>query len=290
MDVPRRQLLAVPRLHGRDSVVAWLAAIVVLAATSSAWAQDPFTVEVSPLRVELKMSAGATHTQAVTLRNDSRRAVHVRARVDEYSLSMDGTPQFTRVGAAEPFSAAGWLRLNPTEFTVDAGATVTVRVTAAVPKDAAEGGYRCGVMFEFDPPGTDPRQVAKDVMFRGRIATIYYVTVGKPVPAVSLTDLQVRQSPDGQLWVIAVLKNTSRAYVRTAGSLSISPEQGASLRKIDLPNVPLLPMSEREVRIPTAGPSDSPLGPGQYRVEVRVDVGLPAVIVGETILEVGKRP
>jgi P pilus assembly chaperone PapD len=261
-----------------------------VAAASPASAQGPFTVEVSPLRVELKMAAGASHTQAVTLRNDSRRPVHVRARVDEYFLSMDGTPQFTRVGADEPFSAAGWLRLNPTEFTIEAGATFTVRVTATVPKGVADGGYRCGVMFEFDPPGTDPRQVTKDVMFRGRIATIYYVTVGKPVPVVTLTDLQARQSPDGQLWVVAVLKNTSRASVRTAGSLVISSAQGGSLRKIDLPNVPVLPMSEREVRIPTAGPDDPPLGPGQYRVEVRIDVGLPAVIVGETMLEVGKGP
>jgi hypothetical protein len=53
-----------------------------------------------------------------------------------------------------------------------------------------------------------------------------------------------------------------------------------------LPNVPVLPESERDVTIPTAGERDPPLPPGTYRVEVKFDLGLPALVVGETTLEI----
>jgi hypothetical protein len=49
--------------------------------------------------------------------------------------------------------------------------------------------------------------------------------------------------------------------------------------------VPVLPESEREVAI-VAFEAEKPLPPGEYRVEVRFDVGMPAVIVGETTLKV----
>ena len=48
----------------------------------------------------------------------------------------------------------------------------------------------------------------------------------------------------------------------------------------------MLPDSEREVVVPTAGEREPPLPAGVYKVEVRFDLGLPALIVGETTLEV----
>jgi hypothetical protein len=51
--------------------------------------------------------------------------------------------------------------------------------------------------------------------------------------------------------------------------------------------LPLLPEREREVAIPvTAGRQATPRG--EYRVEVRIDVGMAALIVGETTLKVSK--
>jgi hypothetical protein len=54
-----------------------------------------------------------------------------------------------------------------------------------------------------------------------------------------------------------------------------------------VPDVPVLPESEREVAIDTVDPDEPrPLPPGEYRVEVRIDAGMPAVLVGETTLKV----
>jgi P pilus assembly chaperone PapD len=274
------------RFAGVRSLLALAPAIVLVADVSPGWAQALFSVEVSPLRVELRLNPGATHTQAVTLKNDSKQPARVRARVDDWYLSKDGTPQFKSADPADPYSAAAWLRLNPPEQLVASGATAVVRFTTTVPAGTKEGGYRCAVMFEFDPPDADPASRGRDVTFRGRVATLLYATVGNPKPAVELTDLQVR-APRGQLpAIVATLTNSGRVHVRTSGSVIFSDAAGHVVRQAPLPNVPVLPQSERDVNIPTAGEREPPLPPGTYKVEVKFDLGLPALVVGETTLEI----
>jgi hypothetical protein len=242
------------------------------------------SVEVTPLRVELRVAAGANHTQAVMLHNDGAEPIRVRARVDDWYLSLDGTPQFKPVDPKDPFSAAAWVRVNPAEQVLAPKADGIVRFTTSVPKDAMDGGYRSAIMFEFDP-NTDPATKARDVKFRSRIATLLYVTVGKPAIAVELTDLQVRTVKGQVPQVVATLKNSSRAQVRTKGTVSIFAGSGPErVRQLVVPDVPLLPNSEREVAIWTAAEREDPLGAGEYRVEIRIDVGLPEVLVGETTM------
>ena len=258
----------------------------LLSVVTPAAAQDLFSVEVTPLRVELKLTAGATHTQAVTLKNESRKAVRIHARVDDWYLSKDGTPQFKPADPADPYSASAWLRLNPPEQVVQPGDVATVRFTTTVPAATKDAGYRCAVMFEFDPPDANPIAKGRDVMFRGRVATLLYATVGNPAPSIELTNLEVR-APKGQApAVIATLKNAGQVHIRTKGTMVVSDGDGKVVRQIALPNVPVLPASEREVNIPTSGEREAPLPPGTYKVEVKFDIGLPELIVGETMLEV----
>jgi hypothetical protein len=71
--------------------------------------------------------------------------------------------------------------------------------------------------------------------------------------------------------------------------LVISDSDGRVVRRVPVPNVPVLPESERDVSVPTAQENEAPLPPGTYHVEVRIDVGQPAVIVGETTIVITTR-
>jgi len=57
---------------------------------------------------------------------------------------------------------------------------------------------------------------------------------------------------------------------------------------VAVPDVPVLPESERDVAITVSDAASPPLANGEYRIELRIDVGLPEVIVGETTLKVVK--
>jgi P pilus assembly chaperone PapD len=281
MDIQRRQLHADHRLHPVRALIG--AALALGLAALPAAAQS--SVEISPLRVELKAAPGGTTTQAITVSNTGKDAIRVRATISDWHLSRDGSPQFA--AAADPkYSASGWMRVAPPEIVVDAGKEATVRFTLSVPADATPAGYRTGILFEFGPATGSPVPKAREVSFKSRIATLIYANVGEPAATVELTDLQARRVPDQPAQVIAVLKNSSRRTVRTRGTLTLYDKAGAVVSQSVVPDVPVLPESEREVAIPAINPDKPRPPPGEYRVEIKIDVGMPALIVGETTIKV----
>jgi uncharacterized protein YcfL len=267
----------------------WLPAVctltLVMAAGAPAAAQ--ISVEVSPLRVELKAAPGGATTQAITITNDSKEAVRVRARLSDWDLSRDGAPQFEGAVENGPYSATSWVRLAPPELIVDPGKQGIVRFNVAVPADVEPAGYRSSVLFEFAPASGDPIPRGNEVQVKSRIATLIYVNVGQPPAAIELTDLQVRPS-EGQTQIVATLKNTSRRTVRTKGSLFMYDGAGAAIREVLVPDVPVLPDSERDVAIVAVDGSTPALPAGNYRVEVKIDAGMTELLVGETTLKVQK--
>ena len=260
-----------------------LAVAMLVAAAPLAGAQT--SVEVSPLRVELKAAPGGTTTQAITVSNSGKEAVRVRATLSDWHLSRDGSPQFADA-VDQKYSASAWTRVAPPEIVVEPGKQATVRFSLAVPAGAIPAGYRTGILFEFSPASGVPVAKPREVQFKSRIATLIYANVGEPPAAVDLTDLRARVAPDQPTNIIAVLKNTGQRTVRTRGTLTLYDKTGAVISTSPVPDVPVLPESEREVAIPALDPSKPRPPAGEYRVEVKIDVGLPALIVGETTVKV----
>ena len=279
MDLQRRQLHANDHLH---AVVA-LTVLAALAAAPPVSAQT--SVEVTPLRLELKAAPGGTTTQAITVSNSGKEAVRVRASVSDWHLSRDGAPQFVEA-TDQKFSASSWMRVAPPEIVVDAGKAAVVRFTLTVPPGTAPAGYRSGILFEFAPASGSPIPKPREVAFKSRIATLIYANVGEPPAAVELIDVRSRMIPDQPAQIVAVLKNTGQRTVRTRGTLTLYDKNGAAVSTTVVPDVPVLPESEREVAIPALNPDKSRPPAGEYRVEIKIDVGLPALIVGETTLKV----
>jgi P pilus assembly chaperone PapD len=244
------------------------------------------SVEAAPLRIELQAGPGSAATQAITVWNSGKEPVRVRARVTDWDLAHDGTPQFEGVPEGGPYSASGWIRLAPPELVIDPGKEGIVRFNLTVPQDVEPAGYRTGILFEFHPSSSTAATKGREVQFRSRIASLIYVNVGAPPVNVELTDLLSRMTKEG-LRIVAVLKNTGKRTIRTKGSMTLFDRAGAAVSQVALPDVPLLPEREREVAIPVTA-ADKPLADGEYRVEVRIDVGMPALIVGETTLKVPK--
>jgi P pilus assembly chaperone PapD len=258
-------------------------AVVALLVAAPASAQ--VSVEVSPLRVELQAGPGSSTTQAVTLTNAGTDAVRVRATLSDWDLSRDGAPQFEGAVKDGPYSATAWVRIAPPEQVIEPGKEATVRFTLSVPSGGQPAGYRTGILFEFGPASGDPVARARSVQFKSRIATLIYVNVGQPPAAIELTDLQTKTG-NAQTHVVATLKNSGKRTVRTRGMLTLFDKGGAPVREVPLPDVPVLPESERDLAVNLAESGKPALPPGEYRVEIKIDAGMPELIVGETTLKV----
>ena len=292
MELHSRPLLANARLHavGAIALAACIAAPAAAASgvTQAIRADAPaqVSVEVSPLRVELQTEPGGATTQAILIHNTGSEPVRVRASISDWHLSMSGAPQFAPAADAR-YSASSWTRLAPPEQVIEAGAEGMVRFTLAVPADAVAAGYRTGVLFEFGAVDSTSAARGHDVVVRSRIATLIYANVGQPPAAVDLEDLKPRLRPNQAAQVVALLKNTGQRTVRTRGTLTIFDRSGTKVAEVAVPDVPVLPESEREVAIDTNDRDSSrPLPAGEYRVELRIDAGMAAVLVGETTFKV----
>jgi hypothetical protein len=284
MDLQRRPLHANRALHVEFTLTALAIGLLLCAAPAAA----QVSVEISPLRFELQAGPGSTSTQAITISNAGTEAVRVRGRLTDWDLSRDGAPQYEGSLEGGPYSATTWVRIAPPEQVIEPGKQATVRFSLAVPKDIQPGGYRTGILFEFGPASGDPVALARAVNFKSRIASLIYVNIGQPPVAADLIDLAVR-SVGPETRVVATVQNTSRRYVRTKGTLTLYDKSGMSVRQVTVPDVPLLPESEREVSMTIVdGETQTPLPAGEYRVELKIDVGLPAVVVGETTLKVAR--
>lgn len=262
--------------------------LVLLALALSIGAPRPASaqsaIEASPLRVEIEVRPGGTHTQAVTLRNPGSERVRVRATIADWHLTTDGAPQFDAPAIGRPYAATPWVRFAPPEFMLDAGKEGTVRFTIDVPADARPAGYRTALLFEFLPESPEQPSGRRQVILRSRIASLIYVNVGSSMPSVEMTNLQVRGAAE-QTLIVAGLKNSGRHTIRTRGTLKLYDQSGVAIAELIVPNVPLLPESDRELVI-RAGDKVASLVAGNYRVELRLDLGMPAVVVGETTLKV----
>jgi P pilus assembly chaperone PapD len=242
------------------------------------------SIEVSPLRVELKAQAGAATTQAITIVNTGAEPVRVRAELSDWFLSRDGSPQFIEA-TDKSYSATAWTRVAPPEQVIEPGRDAIVRFSLTVPAEAPPAGYRTGILFEFGPAAVETATHRREVQVRSRIATLVYANVGEPPAAVELVDLRSRHTSNQPAQIVAILKNTGRRTVRTRGTVTLFDAGGAVVGQMPVPDVPVLPESEREVAIALSDP-DKPAPPaGEYRVEVRIDAGMPAVLVGETTVK-----
>jgi hypothetical protein len=169
---------------------------------------------------------------------------------------------------------------------IEPGRQSIVRFTTTAPPEVTDGGYRAGILFEFGPATGDPVAQRRSVQFRSRVVTLIYISIGKVAPAIELTDLAGRIAAGQPPSVVATLKNTGRANVRTKGTATLRDAGGNVVTNVDVPNVPLLPMAERDVTIQLTKDGQPSPAAGEYTVEVKIDVGMPALIVGETTLKI----
>jgi P pilus assembly chaperone PapD len=237
------------------------------------------SVTVSPIRVEHLVSQGEEGTDTISVTNDGTTSTRLQVSIEDWSLTLDGNPIFVKQGN-NPYSCSGWIQINPTDFRVEPGQTTEVRYTVTVPQGIADGGYRAAVIFETVPEVTVGEKT-KGVSLRGRIATILYEMVGKPDLKCFANNLKANIKKDGADFILA-LQNTGKAHVRTKGSITVTDSNGDNTFKLEVPDVPVLPESERNIMISY----DKVIPKGKYTATAIVDIGRKELIGAETTFEV----
>ncbi len=237
------------------------------------------SISVSPIRVEHLVKQGEKGTDTISVTNDGTAPTRLKVSIEDWTLTRDGNPMFMKVGK-NPYSCAEWIRINPVDFRVDPGQTREVRYTVTVPEGIEDGGFRVAIIFETVPEVT-PGEKAKRVYLKGRIATIVYEVVGKPIPQGHANSLKADLKKEGMDFILA-LQNTGKVHFRTKGSITVKDSNGNKAFEVDIPDVPVLQESERDVKVSY----DKSIPKGKYTATAVVDIGRKELIGAETTFDI----
>ena len=248
--------------------------------TGSAWAK--MDLEISPIRAEWQIEAGAAETNVIQVRNVGDQPVRVRAYLQDWTLGRKGELQFSRPHSQKR-SLAPWLEINPTDFQIRPGQTGEIRYTITVPPSAASGTYWTALLVEGMPVLGGPPS-PKRMALHGRFAVMLYETVGQPEVKTQFQDLQVVPGKNRLSFVLG-LANSGLGHIRPRRShILIRDQQGQEVAKVEIPDAPVLPGSSREI----AWDQEIKLPPGQYSAEARLDVGRREILVRQQVFQVTK--
>ena len=252
--------------------------LLLLASATTLPARAELGIALSPMRIEIQISAGGQYTESFRLSNESAESVRVRGELLDWYLDDSMTPQFAdRYEQEEAFSCRDWLQINPREMDLVGNGTFRVRYTLRVPVETAEGEYHCGAGFVTMPP-IQPNQPAMGMFIAVRAVAAFYVVVGNPSSEPAFKDLSLRAAPDGTWEAVAWFENQGLRHYRIRGFVEVLDERGQMVERAEYPSVPVLPKRVQAFPIRLK----NSLAPGTYQVRSQADVGLPEILEATT--------
>jgi P pilus assembly chaperone PapD len=252
------------------------ATVLAAGVLSTGTARGDMSLDVSPIRVHVRMSAGDEYTNSIRVLNPGKDPVRLHAYLEDWSLDEEGTPLFHPAGT-QPRTATVWVDAAPSDFLLEPGQTKYVRFTVSVPPGITEGGYHAALLLESLPLDRSETRMTR-MFIQGRVATMLYITIGNPRRSAAITALTPVKH-DGKRLMRLTVSNTGDDFLRLAGMLELV-EPNRDKRPVGpLPDVPVLPGTRRTVELDL--PADVT---ERLLARVTLDLAGIGVLVGETPL------
>jgi hypothetical protein len=246
--------------------------VVAFALVSIGWSAD---IGVSPSRMVLALPPGSSNTGTATVLTTASYAQLVKVAVSDWTLSVSGELEFLPTSAVR-YSASDWVLPEAEDISLAPGESREIRLEITVPEDA-EGTHHTMVFFAVEPPVTSTPGVG--VVTTTRVGLTVYITVAGTERAGSeLVDLF--QADDRT--ITAVILNTGNTVMRLGGEIQLRDESGEVRHTLEVPDVPVLRESERELTFDL--PDD--VEPGFYVALALIQDSRGGVLAGELPLEV----
>jgi len=230
--------------------------------TSMCW--GAVSLSVSPYLLELEVPGGGMRTFTLTLHNQGDEPAGLKVYTRSLHLSATGKaqPGETNEGI---FSCAGWISLNPSEFTVEPGDKKKVTGILKVPRGQRGGRYAC-ILFE-----TVSKETKESIRISTRLGVVVMMTIPrtckKEGEIVSFSSNPVEQGVSFN----AIFRNTGNVHLKATSSIVIMDTEGKVVDRVNLQGGTgtVLPLEEREFS--GTWTRKSKMTPGkEYTAEVRM--------------------
>jgi hypothetical protein len=227
-----------------------------------------FNAVFGSIKVSARPGDIVTRSWQLHLVDDHGARFH--AKVEDWWQSEDGERSFYGELGTLRHSCGPWITLSPVETAVAAGGTLAVQLTAAVPLDAAPGGYWCVLTVDQLPDPLAPSARGVQVGFLSSISTGIFIYLDPVVRQVEIAgiDISARQAK-------ITVRNVGNAPVGLVGRIEIlrtaggAPVVSAAFHRATVLTEPSVTRSLVAVL-----PDLAALPAGHYLARVVLDLGL----------------
>lgn len=256
-----------------------------------------FSVRIDPVLVSRAVKAGEGTSFSIFVENaDEFEAVDFEVLVADVVQSKDGGYNVAPAGSTN-YSAAKWVKVTPTKFSVPAKSTRRIDVEISVPRGVSGGRYASVVLkivTEREEPSTMEEAMGFALMLDYQIATFVELSIDsvRARRELYVTDLSLKKiseipslalvqetiGPNANVFT-ATVTNRGNIHVQVSGELTIKTREGRTLAKFPLGSGTILPGAEVELRSITA----RQFSPGSYIARAMVYYGgyRPAILEAE---------
>jgi len=247
------------------------------------FSMSSFGLRLSQIEFDLSLPGGATETGTFFVINDEEESTTVNISLADWDRSVDGENRFMDVGTITR-SAAQWINVAPTQFTLEPGESQEIRFTIAVPI-GIQGTFWTALIVE----GT-PREVEAEggatIFVRKRFAVkILETPPGSDIPNGQINSLKVTGL--NPLNAVVEFENTSLVNLTNVkGRVEIRNTAGEVLESVAIEDFPVLPGAVRQVDVPSARELGDTYEPGRYLILSILDFGGDNLLGGQFVLDV----
>lgn len=174
-------MIKLPKIQLKKKILTIVILFFVVSIVSIATAQEvqrTYTV-INPA-VAHTLKPGQTAEGTTKVINQSNVSLTFKLNVQDYIVTdTKGTPSFLPPDTLNSkFSAAAWIGVTPSTFTLKPGATQVINYYIQIPLDAKPGGHYAGIVYA---PTTKAQEQATGGTVNTQVGSLFYLNVSGPI-------------------------------------------------------------------------------------------------------------
>ena len=216
--------MKLPKLQLKNKLILTLTLLfvfLIIGITKAQELQRTFTV-INPSIVQ-KLNPGENAEGTTKIINESNVSLTFQVNVQDYIVSdTNGTPQILPPNTLNSkYSAAAWIGITPSVFTVKPGATQTLNYYIQVPLNTKPGGHYSAIVYT---PVIDKTEDQTGGSVNTQVGSLFYVTINGPVKeSASVSKFFANSFQEyGPVKILTQIRNFGGMHIAPKGTVTVS--------------------------------------------------------------------
>lgn len=217
-------MIKLPKIQLKKKLIASITLLFVISIISIATAQEvqrTYTV-INPA-VAHTLKPGQTAEGVTKVINQSNVPLIFKLNVQDYIVTdTKGTPNFLPPDTLNSkYSAAAWIGVTPSTFTLKPGATQVINYYIQIPLDARPGGHYAGIVYA---PTTKAQEEATGGTVNTQVGSLFYLNVSGPINEKAKVSKFATNSfaEYGPVKILTQIKNMGDLHISPQGKITVT--------------------------------------------------------------------